>query len=99
MKVIPTIVLFMGASPCLLFAQSTEKADDALGEMLLWGPQLGIDPAAYPPAVKTAIERYLRLATAYHLTVPVPLAADFRMLYAVRVNYERTLAVTSDDAH
>src|SRR5438270_1502746 len=97
MKVIPTIVLFMGASPCLLFAQSTENADDALGEMLLWGPQLGIDPAAYPPAVKTAIERYLRLATAYHPTGPVPSAANCRMVYEARVNYERKLAAISGD--
>jgi hypothetical protein len=58
---------------------------------------LGIDPAAYPPAVKTAIERYLSLAAAYHPTGPVPSAADFRMVYEARVNYERKLAAISGD--
>lgn len=99
MKVIHTIVLalFMGASPCLSFAQSTTKAEDALVELLLWSPQLGIDPGAYAPALKAAIERYLRLSAAYRPIGPVPSAPDFRMAYDARVGYERRLAAMSDD--
>jgi hypothetical protein len=89
--------LFLAVAPCA-FGQTT-KAEDALVDMVLWGPQLGIDlgidPAAYPPPLKAAIERYLRLGAAYQPTGPVPSAADFRMAYDARVNYERKLAAIS----
>lgn len=96
MKRILALALCLAVSPSVLSAQTT-KTEDALVEMLVSGPDLGIDPAAYPPTLKAVIERYLSLASAYRPTGPVPLAADFRMAYVARVRYERKLAAVSDD--
>lgn len=91
-----SLLAFFVCSCPSMFGQNI-KPGDALVDMVVSGPQLRVDPTAYPPAVEAAIRQYLRLSAAYQPQGPVPSAADLRMVYDARVNYERKLAAISDD--
>jgi hypothetical protein len=71
---------------------------DALVDVLVWGADVKIDPNAYPPAVKSELERHLHRSREYRSERRPPAnSSELRMVYAVQVRYERQLVALTDD--
>ena len=81
----------------MLSAQSTANPADALLDVLVWGIHMSIDPAAYPPALRTEVESHLRRAKGYVSKRAVPPFPEGDMIQSAQVNYERRLVAVSDD--
>src|SRR2546427_2696579 len=80
-----------------LFAQSASDPSDAILNVLVWGTHMPIDSATYSGVLRRDVEAYLRRASSYLPTRPVPSALDLQMVYFAWVNYERRLAAVSED--
>ena len=83
--------------PWVLFAQPPGNPADALLDVLVWGTHIRIDPAAYPPVLRTEVERHLRRSRAYRSKRPKPVDAVLQMVHAAQVGYERRLVAVSND--
>ena len=102
MRVIVRIIvaLLVATSPLALSlslgAQTKATPGDQLLDVLVWGAHMPIDPAAYPAALKTELDQYLRRSNAYLSTRTAPDSLEMIKLHDVQVSYERRLvAVTA----
>lgn len=97
------LVGFVASSFVAVAQPSAVRASDSLVDVLVWGADLQIDPSAYSPAVKKALERHLSRSKAYRSkrARPVrslPLNSGLEsMVYDSEVRYERKLVAVSDD--
>ena len=90
------VSVLLAAPAVMLSAQSAPHPADALLDVLVLGTHSSIDPAAYPPPLRTAVELHLRRAKAYmskRAVLPYP---EGEMIQSSQVNYERRLAAVSD---
>jgi hypothetical protein len=71
---------------------------DALVDVLVWGADMKIDPNAYPPAVKSELERHLQRSREYRSERRPPTNSSGleKMVYAAQVRYERRLVAVTD---
>ena len=91
------LTVLLAASVVMLSAQPAANPADALLDVLVWGIHMSIDPAAYPPALRTEVELHLRRAKAYVSKRAVPPFPEGEMIQSAQVNYERRLVAVSDD--
>ncbi len=91
--------LLVAASPLALSlslnAQARATPGDQLLDVLVWGAHMPIDPAAYPPALKAQLDRYLRRSNAYLSTRAAPDSLEMIKLHDVQVSYERRLVAVT----
>jgi hypothetical protein len=96
------VALLVAISPLVLSlplsAQRGATPGDQLLDVLVWGAHMPIDPAAYPPALKTELDRYLRRSNAYLSTRTAPDSLEMIKLRDVQVSYERRLVAVTDAA-
>ncbi len=52
------VSVLLAASVVMLSAQPAANPADALLDVLVWGIHMSIDPAAYPPALRTEVESH-----------------------------------------
>jgi len=95
--IIVSATALLAVSPWVLFAQPAANPADALLDVLVWGTHIRIDPAAYPPVLRTEVERHLRRSRAYRSKRPEPADAGLQMVHAAQVRYERRLVAVSND--
>ncbi len=97
----PTLVAGALAAVSVAWCQNAGiNAPDAVVDLLVFGTDQPIDAAAYPPEVRSELERYRQRYTNYR---PEPFrpalkglsAGEAGMVYAARVRYERKLAAVS----
>ena len=91
------VSVWLAGSAVMLSAQPAANPADALLDVLVWGIHMSIDPAAYPPALRTEVELHLRRAKAYVSKRAVPPFPEGDMIQSAQVNYERRLVAVSDD--
>jgi hypothetical protein len=79
-------------------AQRSRGGEEVLLDVLVWGMHMGpVRPDAFTGALKEEVDAYLRRATSYQSTRPVPPAGGLLdMVYDANVRYERRLAAVSD---
>lgn len=87
------------AFPFVMAAQpSPVSASDALVDLLVFGANIRIDPAAYPAPVATELRNHLRRFNAYRSKrTGLAKTGEFRMVHDAYVLYERRLAAVSAD--
>lgn len=70
----------------------------ALVDLLVFGADLPVDMASYPPYVRAELEKYLQRDRRYRSKRPRPAnSPDSEMLFHALVRYERRLAAVTDD--
>jgi hypothetical protein len=78
--------------------QTLPHPNDAVLNVLVWGTHMPIDSSVYSGALKTQVEDYLRRASSYRSTRPVPRrGGEAGMVYEAQISYERRLAAISKD--